>query len=621
MDVDYCSNIDSIYNNVVHVLTQCANAHVPQHRKNFYKFWWDEQLKLLKDDSIQSNQLWKAAGKPRHGPLFDKRQKCRLAYRKRIREGQKLSLTSYTNDLNDALMQKNGHDFWKCWRSKFESSNVCQQVDGCVDSDKIADKFAQHFAKSYTCNDDARAADLKAEFLQQRINYCGTALTDASLFDCELVGNVIAELKRGKAAGLDNLSAEHLINSHPIVISLLTRLFNLMLLCGHVPSSFGRSYTIPIPKIKDCRTKAMTVDDFRGIAISCILSKVFEHCIIARFSKYLQSADNQFGFKKGLGCSHAIYTVRKYVELFNNGGSTVNLCAIDISKAYDKTNHFALFVKLMQRNIPSELLSVLEDWFSNCWTCVKWGASTSQFFKIDYGVRQGSVLSPYLFAVYIDGIAGRFSIGHGFLIVLYADDILILAPSVTDLQELFSECEARLLALDMSINAKKSCCLRVGPRCESVCADIVTSSGLVLPWVNEIRYLGVFIMKSRAFKCSLDFAKRAFYRSLNAVFGKIGRIASEEVVLELVCKKCLPILLYGLEACPLNMSDRKSLDFPVIRFLMKLFKTVNMDIITNCRSYFAFALPSELLAVRTDKFVARYCNCDNLFCSRDKTFA
>jgi len=171
-------------------------------------------------------------------------------------------------------MQKNGHDFWKCWRSKFESSNVCQQVDGCVDSDKIADKFAQHFAKSYTCNDDTRAAVLKAEFLQQRINYCGTALTDESLFDFELVGNVITELKRGKAAGLDNLSAEHLINSHPIVISLLTRLFNLMLLCGHVPSSFGRSYTIPIPKIKDCRTKAMTVDDFRGIAISCILSEV-----------------------------------------------------------------------------------------------------------------------------------------------------------------------------------------------------------------------------------------------------------------------------------------------------------------------------------------------------------
>jgi len=225
-----------------------------------------------------------------------------------------------------------------------------------------------------------------------------------------------------------------------------------------------------------------------------------------------------------------------------------------------------------------------------------------------------------LLILYIDGIAGRFSIGHGFLIVLYADDILIIAPSVTDLQELFSECETHLLALDMSINAKKSCCLRIGPRCESVCADIITSSGLILPWVNEIRYLGVFIMKSRVFKCSLDFAKRAFYRSLNAVFGKVGRLASEEVILELVCKKCLPILLYGLEACPLNISERKSLDFPVTRFLMKLFKSSNMDIINSCRSYFGFALPSELLATRTDKFLARYCICKNMFCSRDRTF-
>jgi hypothetical protein len=296
------------------------------------------------------------------------------------------------------------------------------------------------------------------------------------------------------------------------------------------------------------------------------------------------------------------------------------LCAIDISKAYDKTNHFALFVKLMERNIPVQLLAVLENWFSNCWTCVKWGGSTSEFFKIEYGVRQGSVLSPFLFAVYIDGIGGRFTIGQGYLIVLYADDIVILAPSVSKLQELFNECETYLLALDMTINVKKSCCLRIGPQCESACANICTRFGLILPWVNEIRYLGVFIIKSRVFKCSLDSAKRAFYRSLNAVFGKVGRIASEEVVLELVCKKCLPILLYGLEACPLNASERKSLDFPVIRFLMKLFKTANMDIIDNCRNYFCFALPSELLSVRTDKFISRYVNCNNVFCSDGQTF-
>ena len=64
----------------------------------------------------------------------------------------------------------------------------------------------------------------------------------------------------------------------------------------------------------------------------------------------------------------------------------------------------------------------------------------------------------------------------------------------------------------------------------------MTVSGDSLPWVNEICYLGVYISKFKHFKCSLDYAKRSFYRAANAIFGKIGRIASEEVTLELVKK-------------------------------------------------------------------------------------
>ena len=71
---------------------------------------------------------------------------------------------------------------------------------------------------------------------------------------------------------------------------------------------------MPLPKVKDCRSKPLTYDDFRGIAISPILSKVFEHCILDKFKSFLSTDDNQFGFKKGLGCSHAIYTVKNIVE-------------------------------------------------------------------------------------------------------------------------------------------------------------------------------------------------------------------------------------------------------------------------------------------------------------------
>ena len=95
----------------------------------------------------------------------------------------------------------------------------------------------------------------------------------------------------------------------------------------------------------------------------------------------------------------------------------------------------------------------------------------------------------------------------------------------------------------------------------------------------------MYTVKSRSLRCSLDEAKRGFFRATNAIFGKVGRAASEEVVLELVKCKCLPVLyMVCLECCPLNKSDVKSLDFAVTRFLMKLFKSVNLELINECRS-------------------------------------
>jgi len=68
----------------------------------------------------------------------------------------------------------------------------------------------------------------------------------------------------------------------------------------------------------------------------------------------------------------------------------------------------------------------------------------------------------------------------------------------------------------------------------------------------------------------------------------------EEVVLQLINTKCMPSLLYGLEACPLAKSELSSLDFVVNRFFMKMFRTSNIEIVRNCQSYFCFKLPSEL---------------------------
>ena len=138
------------------------------------------------------------------------------------------------------------------------------------------------------------------------------------------------------------------------------------MLYRHVPTGFHYSYIVPVPKLKDCRTKSVSCDDFRGIAISAILSKVFEHCILDRFGSFFVSCDAQFGFKKRSGCRNAMHSVRNIVERLNKGNSTVNICSLDLSKAFNKVNHFGLYIKLMKRLIPVELLETLENWLSDC---------------------------------------------------------------------------------------------------------------------------------------------------------------------------------------------------------------------------------------------------------------
>jgi len=109
------------------------------------------------------------------------------------------------------------------------------------------------------------------------------------------------------------------------------------------------------------------------------------------------------------------------------------------------------------------------------------------------------------------------------------------------------------------------------------------------------------------FKCVFDSFKKSFYKSFNATFGEIGRSATADVVIHLLKVKCLPILLYGLNACPLSATDNKSLDFVIFKSLAKMFDTFSQVITNECRAAFNLPLVTDIIRKQQNYFLLRYC--------------
>jgi len=136
-------------------------------------------------------------------------------------------------------------------------------------------------------------------------------------------------------------------------------------------------------------------------------------------------------------------------------------------------------------------------------------------------------VSPFLFSVFIDdlvNLVNKDNIGCRIgasctAIFLYADDIILLAPSVQGLQLLINICISELNYLDMAINVKKSACMRFGPRYKNVCANVVVY-GKLINWVTSSSYLDVYLESCSKFICSFSSKKSKFYKVFNSLFGK-----------------------------------------------------------------------------------------------------
>ena len=136
-----------------------------------------------------------------------------------------------------------------------------------------------------------------------------------------------------------------------------------------VPDDFGKGIIILLLKNSD--GNRLTSDNYRGITLSPVMSKLFEMVLLLQFKDQLSCDPLQFGFKSKSSCSHVIFAFKTIVDHYIKNGSTVSVCALDISKAFDHVDHYKLFNVLMDRSLSEEFIGLLYDWFGKCFVCVR----------------------------------------------------------------------------------------------------------------------------------------------------------------------------------------------------------------------------------------------------------
>ena len=239
-------------------------------------------------------------------------------------------------------------------------------------------------------------------------------------------------------------------------------LFNCMLSHGIAPDELLLGTMIPL--IKDSRGRKHCSDNYRALTIGTGLSKLLDVVIRNKQIDALKTSNLQFGFKTKSSTTMCTFAVLETVEYYKKNGSNVHALLLDASKAFDRVNYIKLFEKLLEKGMCPLTVRLLLNMYVEQKLQVKWNDILTDKFDVTNGVRQGGVLSPLFYSIYIDDLLERLKrngigchIGHHFVGVFgYADDIILLCPSVTGLMKMIRICEEYANEHDILFNGKKS---------------------------------------------------------------------------------------------------------------------------------------------------------------------
>ena len=289
------------------------------------------------------------------------------------------------------------------------------------------------------------------------------------------------------------------------------------------------------------------------ISISNSITKVIEMICLHRYEHLLSTEDNQFGFRKNHGTEECIFALKEIVNYYIDRGSSVFVCYLDASKAFDRVNHDLLFYRLINADFPVFAVRLLRHMYSFMSMSIKWGSAISSKINCRNGVKQGGVLSPKLFNVYMDELSQRLNkcnVGCKIRDVRcnhlgYADDFCLLANSARALQIMLDICETYAGDHDVIFNEKKTKCMYFAERYKRRNVGTFCLYGTALDIVDNEKYLGHYISSDISDTVDIKNQMKMFYVRANMILRKFSR-CSDAVKLTLVRSYCCTVYCCSL---------------------------------------------------------------------------
>ena len=574
------------------------------------KPYWSQELSDLKRQSFVSHKAWLDAGKPTMGNVYDTYFDSRNKYRRKLRQEKSAKLKLANDKMYENLVQKDCTGFWRTLNSLSKSKDpLPPQIDGLTGSDRIADRFSDVFSDIFKKNDASSHDQLKREFETVFPNYYESHVNDnvsQYFFTWQDMVNMLTSLKTGKSyTGF--IKAEHILYGTPKLAIHLHILYNAMLQHSYIPTLLLRGNISPLVKDRDGNMSDSS--NYRAITLSSIFIQMFESLQKAKFGYFLPKSDYQFGFKPGVSTSHAIFCLKETVDYFTKNGSRVFLSFLDCTKAFDRISHWGLFLKLIKRNVPLCFLLCVIYLYLNMSCIVKWDGSVSRVFGIPTGTKQGGILSPDFFGLYIHDLIGLLiKSGYGCDVVrliiaciFFADDMVLLSPSRHGLQMLLNICVAYCKRFCLEFNVKKSKVMVIGKPGQIEFTPLYLNNE-PMEFVNSYKYLGVELFAGKSIGFSVVNVLRSFHRAANAIL--YNRVKpSNCVLMKILYTNCVPIITYASAAREFSASDMNRCHVAVNNAIRKIFSFSVWESIRHIRMSYGYKCIYEIFSLSRTKFL------------------